>query len=531
MFDICVKRICDENTSIILFPEGETYTRPTLQELKTGAARLAITLARNADATKGRRVPIIPVGLTYTHPSGYRLRQGVLVDFGHAINITDEQMAIANSGEDGEKKIAKEITESLEKHLKGVTINLPDWVEELEKLTRAKKMDPPEYHLVHPKGENKVGVVCSVNDTEYFSKFYDPVDKKKGKENEAKNEFKSSPDVLDRELKRLFKEADTDNSGTIDPKELSVLMSKIIQRRPTSGEVKELLKKFDAQGGQITWEKFRDNMAQWVIFKETIEKQNVKDSTSFQKRVLDDVSDFLGGVLVREKTIDHGSHPIVLQKKKEALTLRQKRQAARRAFFDISKIENVPDADWEIINTLHMVRRLYKPDDAKLTLSQYALITQRLIDGYFMWAGEEKVKAVWNDVVKYEKKLKQLNIKDAHLRYQVVDKDGDGKLSWDEVREGLVAQISKTAQSTSKTLILQTMIGAPLSTMGEIFHAPIALLAYAAGKKQRQIDNAKNNDGDRSVEATVKLLAGFVGVCIQYPIVAYCAYSSKLVNF
>ena len=48
MFEICVKRICEENTSIILFPEGETYTRPSLQELKSGAARLAITLAKHA---------------------------------------------------------------------------------------------------------------------------------------------------------------------------------------------------------------------------------------------------------------------------------------------------------------------------------------------------------------------------------------------------------------------------------------------------------------------------------------------------
>ena len=42
---------------------GETYTRPTLQELKTGAARLAITLSQHADKTGGPQIPIIPVGL------------------------------------------------------------------------------------------------------------------------------------------------------------------------------------------------------------------------------------------------------------------------------------------------------------------------------------------------------------------------------------------------------------------------------------------------------------------------------------
>ena len=72
------------------------------------------------DASGTPRIPIVPVGLIYSHPSGYRFRQSVLVDFGHPIHISDEQMKIASTGEEGERKIAKKITTQLLQHLKEV---------------------------------------------------------------------------------------------------------------------------------------------------------------------------------------------------------------------------------------------------------------------------------------------------------------------------------------------------------------------------------------------------------------------------
>jgi 1-acyl-sn-glycerol-3-phosphate acyltransferase len=396
MFKICVQRIVKENTSIILFPEGETYTRPSLQELKTGAARLAITLAQHADATGGKRVPIVPVGLIHSHPSGFRFRQSILVDFGVPLHITDDQMKVVATGEEGMKKVAKEITDKLQSYLKDVTINIPDWCDELNKLCKARNLEPPTYHTMKvPGSENSVAVVCSVDGEDFFSKYYQAVSKKKGKSK------KDSVDKLDDVAKQV--------------------------------EVLEV-------------------------------------------------------------------------KKKEQLSLRQKRQAARRAFFQITGIDRV-DSDWEIINTLHAVRRLYTPDGAKITLSQYALITQRLIDGYFLYAGEERVKQLWRDVAAYEEKLNYMGLKDAHLRYE---------LSQDEVQN----QVSKIIKENAAKLL----VGLPLAVVGEVIHAPIALLAYVAGEREAISNSQKANDGDRSVEATMKLVGGFVGVIFHYPLMAYLSY-------
>ena len=58
--------------------------------------------------------------------------------------------------------------------------------------------------------------------------------------------------------------------------------------------------------------------------------------------------------------------------------------------------------------------------------------------------------------------------------------------------------------------LLKTAAMAPLSVFGAVTHAPVAALAVLSG--QRLGVNAEN--GDNSVEATMRIIAGFVTISI-----------------
>src|SRR5690242_1227545 len=107
------------------------------------------------------------------------------------------------------------------------------------------------------------------------------------------------------------------------------------------------------------------------------------------------------------------------------------------------------------------------PDNATLTLSQHALLTQNIITGYFMYAGEEKIRLLWKDVKAYETKLSSLGIKDSNLKYEFTSED-------------VSQRIHTLLQRNASRVIATTVVGIPLSIIGEVLHSPILLLAYAA---------------------------------------------------
>src|SRR5262249_40189364 len=61
--------------ALMLFPEGKSHSEPSLVELKTGAARMALRAA-----SQGAQVKIVPVGLTYEEKQ--RFRSEVLIEVG-----------------------------------------------------------------------------------------------------------------------------------------------------------------------------------------------------------------------------------------------------------------------------------------------------------------------------------------------------------------------------------------------------------------------------------------------------------------
>ena len=92
---------------ITLFPEGKSHSEPQLQELKTGAARIALMAAN-----KGAKVRIVPLGLTYSEKS--RFRSAVHVDVGTPIEVKGDEDAVA-------------LTDSIFASLRKVTLNLEQW--------------------------------------------------------------------------------------------------------------------------------------------------------------------------------------------------------------------------------------------------------------------------------------------------------------------------------------------------------------------------------------------------------------------
>ncbi len=96
--------------AITLFPEGRSHSEPGLAELKTGAARIALRAASQGPAPK-----IVPVGLTYEEKQ--RFRSGVLIEIGEAIDVAEYV--------EGDQ--VRRLTESIERGLRGVTLNLERW--------------------------------------------------------------------------------------------------------------------------------------------------------------------------------------------------------------------------------------------------------------------------------------------------------------------------------------------------------------------------------------------------------------------
>jgi 1-acyl-sn-glycerol-3-phosphate acyltransferase len=85
-----VETLLSEGVNIVIFPEGTCHSTYEIKELKGGTARMALGIA----AQGGPRIPIIPVGLAYSAPSGSKFRSKVLVDIGAPVLLTDELVTL-----------------------------------------------------------------------------------------------------------------------------------------------------------------------------------------------------------------------------------------------------------------------------------------------------------------------------------------------------------------------------------------------------------------------------------------------------
>lgn len=99
--------VLGDGRALGIFPEGLSHDASQLAKLKTGAARLALGGA----ARTGAPIPIVPCGLTFIHPKRFRSR--VLVQYGPPVIAHTAPVA--------------ELTEEIDRALRRLTINAPDW--------------------------------------------------------------------------------------------------------------------------------------------------------------------------------------------------------------------------------------------------------------------------------------------------------------------------------------------------------------------------------------------------------------------
>ena len=113
-----VYEIIESGKCMGIFPEGISHVESQLAKLKTGTARIALSVAARGKTS----VTIVPCGLNYIHR--HRFRSQVLIEFGQPIVIDENWL---RDYEKDEQETVKQLTDYLAQALKNVTLNAPDW--------------------------------------------------------------------------------------------------------------------------------------------------------------------------------------------------------------------------------------------------------------------------------------------------------------------------------------------------------------------------------------------------------------------
>jgi 1-acyl-sn-glycerol-3-phosphate acyltransferase len=114
-FDAVVGALLGGGT-VAIFPEGNTFADPRLQEVRTGAARMALQTLE--EGPEGFVAPLVPVGLNYQHRQAFR--SDVLVLVGEPLDPRD----YLELWREDPRAAGKQLTEALRERLLEVTRNL-----------------------------------------------------------------------------------------------------------------------------------------------------------------------------------------------------------------------------------------------------------------------------------------------------------------------------------------------------------------------------------------------------------------------
>jgi len=97
----------------------------------------------------GSIVPIVPLGLSYSSPSGYAFRGSVLVDVGNPIMLTPDQISEYEAGSKQKKyELCAAVTDEIERRLRDCTIKTPDWTTVLTSLLESISLPPPNFQTI-----------------------------------------------------------------------------------------------------------------------------------------------------------------------------------------------------------------------------------------------------------------------------------------------------------------------------------------------------------------------------------------------
>ena len=115
VFEAVIGELAD-GAAIGIFPEGTSHSEPSLAEIKTGTARMAMgTYEKTA-----RTFPIIPVGIVPERKERFRSEMRVVL--GEPVSWDD----LADRGRK-DREAVSELTARIDQGLRGVTLNLERW--------------------------------------------------------------------------------------------------------------------------------------------------------------------------------------------------------------------------------------------------------------------------------------------------------------------------------------------------------------------------------------------------------------------
>ncbi|KAJ7273678.1 glycerol-3-phosphate O-acyltransferase [Mycena haematopus] len=186
----------------------------------------------------------------------------------------------------------------------------------------------------------------------------------------------------------------------------------------------------------------------------------------------------------------------------------QKREAVSKflnLIYDALKTVTVRAPDYDTLMLIQAARRLYKTPGQHLTLGQTVELNRRLLEGYIHFKDEPQVQKVGKDVLKYNRLLRDLGLRDH--------------------------QVPRAQKATWKTLSLLTyrlsllIIWATFALPGTILNAPVFILATAISRKKAQEALAASTVkiAGRDVLATWKILIALAVSPILYILYASLA--------
>lgn len=117
--------------TLAICPEGKSHSEPSLQPLKTGAARIALGAASAGDTLD---LKIVPAGLYYTAKTTFR--SGALLYFGEPIPVPP--VALEADG-DPPREAVRELSDRVAEALRALTLNA-DQHEALQMVARAERI-------------------------------------------------------------------------------------------------------------------------------------------------------------------------------------------------------------------------------------------------------------------------------------------------------------------------------------------------------------------------------------------------------
>ncbi|MEJ8758623.1 lysophospholipid acyltransferase family protein [Pontibacter sp. H259] len=110
----------EQQKTILIFPEGNSYNQRRLRKLKTGTARIALGAALQSN----QDVKILPIGLNYSAPT--RFRSDVFVNVGKPISVAEYLSAYKQNDHAAVLELTEEIRERLEKLIVHTTTDEED---------------------------------------------------------------------------------------------------------------------------------------------------------------------------------------------------------------------------------------------------------------------------------------------------------------------------------------------------------------------------------------------------------------------